>query len=395
MNLIVNISGNYTGGCFQIATSFLYECINFSNNLYYVLLGEKLANELKGKDFPTNFIFYRIPDMPWYKLNTYVSGIVNNLQVDVAFSLFGPPYVHFKRTIHLVGFAQGYYIYPDSPFWSRISWHERLIQYLKKKIHLFYYAKYANAIVSETDDVTNRIKAILGDKKKYYTVSNTCNSYFYNYVKSEVRILPPKKKDEIRLLTVCTYRKHKNIECIPGVIKELKSRGIENIRFVLTIDEYNYHKIFGFNKEFNQYVYNVGYIKGEDLPQLYAECDMLFLPTLIECFSSNYPEAMIMQKCILTSDLDFAHAICKNSALYFNPCDIVDIADKIEQIINDKELENLLRINGLEVFYSNMLTAQERTRAYLNICLELSNSVSKRPQMTSCTKSYKFRPSLL
>ena len=142
-------------------------------------------------------------------------------------------------------------------------------------------------------------------------------------------------------------------------------------------------------------MYNVGYIKGEDLPQLYAECDMLFLPTLIECFSSNYPEAMIMQKCILTSDLDFAHAICKNSALYFNPCDIVDIADKIEQIINDKELENLLRINGLEVFYSNMLTAQERTRAYLNICLELSNSVSKRPQMTSCTKSYKFRPSLL
>ena len=72
-----------------------------------------------------------------------------------------------------------------------------------------------------------------------------------------------------------------------------------------------------------------------------------------------------------------------------------DVNQQIEQIINDKELENLLRINGLEVFYSNMLTAQERTRAYLNICLELSNSVSKRPQMTSCTKSYKFRPSLL
>ena len=165
MKLIINISGNYTVGCFQIATSFLFECINFPNHLYYVLLGDKLMNALDNKCFSSNFIFYRIPNMPWYKLNSYVSGIVNNLQADAAFTLFGPPYVQFKM-IHLVGFAQGYYIYPDSPFWKRLTWHERLIQYLKKKVHLLYYAKFADALVSETNEATNRIKAILGNKKK-------------------------------------------------------------------------------------------------------------------------------------------------------------------------------------------------------------------------------------
>lgn len=371
MKLIINISGNYTGGCFQIATSFLFECINFPNHLYYVLLGDKLMNALDKKCFSSNFIFYRIPNMPWYKLNSYVSGIVNNLQADAAFTLFGPPYVQFKM-IHLVGFAQGYYIYPDSPFWKRLTWHERLIQYLKKKVHLLYYAKFADALVSETNDATNRIKAILGNKKKYYTVSNTCNSFFYNFCKSNRLILPKKLANEIRLLTVCTYRKHKNIECIPRVIKELISRGISNIRFVLTIDDHNYYKIFGSDELLNQYVYNVGLVKAENLPQLYSECDMLFLPTLIECFSANYPEAMIMRKCILTSDLDFAHSICKNAALYFNPNDIIDIVDKIEQIINNKELKKELQEKGIQVFHSNMLTAKERAKAYLDICLELS-----------------------
>ena len=185
-------------------------------------------------------------------------------------------------------------------------------------------------------------------------------------------ILPKKLANEIRLLTVCTYRKHKNIECIPRVIKELISRGISNIRFVLTIDDYNYYKIFGSDELLNQYVYNVGLVKAENLPQLYSECDMLFLPTLIECFSANYPEAMIMRKCILTSDLDFAHSICKNAALYFNPNDIIDIVDKIEQIINNKELKKELQEKGIQVFHSNMLTAKERAKAYLDICLELS-----------------------
>ena len=73
----------------------------------------------------------------------------------------------------------------------------------------------------------------------------------------------------------------------------------------------------------------------ENCPKLYNQADAMFLPTLLETFSASYPEAMKMERPILTSDLDFAKDICGDAALYFNPLDSYDIANKIKTI-NDR-----------------------------------------------------------
>ena len=57
---------------------------------------------------------------------------------------------------------------------------------------------------------------------------------------------------------------------------------------------------------------------------------------------------MKMQKPILTSDLSFAKDICQDSALYFDPLNPKDIAEKIIRLSADKELQNQLIGNGLE-----------------------------------------------
>lgn len=369
MKIIINLSGNYTGGSFQVGFSFLTECRNFNEHEYHVLLGEVFYNEFIQHSFPDNFYFYRIPPLRWYKLNYYVSNIVENIKADVAFSIFGPPYIKFSIP-HLTGFAQGYYIYPESPYWTICPLSERIKQFLKKKIHLFLYQKCSDAIVSETADATERIKGILGNKKRYYTVSNTCNSHFINYKQNLSLLLPERKEQEFRLLTVCTYRLHKNIESIPFVIKELLKRNIQNIRFVLTIDSINFDRIFK-EEKMKQYVYNVGYVNGATLPQLYCECDALYLPTFVECFSANYPEAMAMGKNILTSDFGFAHSVCKDSALYFDPCNYEEISCKIEMIQKDKLLQSRLRENGYRILKQDILSSNERAKRYLEICKEI------------------------
>ncbi len=49
------------------------------------------------------------------------------------------------------------------------------------------------------------------------------------------------------------------------------------------------------------------------------------MPTLLECFSASYLEAMYMKKIIFTSDLPFAHTVCKDAAFYFAPHDVENI----------------------------------------------------------------------
>ena len=44
----------------------------------------------------------------------------------------------------------------------------------------------------------------------------------------------------------------------------------------------------------------VGGVDIRECPSLYEQCDFMFLPTLLECFSASYAEAMKMRRPILT-----------------------------------------------------------------------------------------------
>ena len=72
----------------------------------------------------------------------------------------------------------------------------------------------------------------------------------------------------------------------------------------------------------------------------------MFLPTLLECFSASYPEAMYMKCPILTSNLSFAHSLCGDSAIYFDPLNPKDIAEKILYLAREKEVQNSLIAKG-------------------------------------------------
>ena len=115
---------------------------------------------------------------------------------------------------------------------------------------------------------------------------------------------------------------------------------------------------------------NIGPVKVEDGDSLYQECDAMFLPTLLECFSASYAEAMQTKKPIVTSNMGFAHAVCKDAALYVNPMDADDIAIKIIELYESKELQQDLVTKGvkrLQVFG----TSRNRAKRYLEICNNL------------------------
>src|SRR5690625_1180698 len=103
---------------------------------------------------------------------------------------------------------------------------------------------------------------------------------------------------------------------------------------------------------------------------------MMFMPSLLECFSASYVEAMAMEKPILTSDLPFARAVCKEAAIYFDPMNPVDITDKIQNLIKNPEAQKELIQEGRNIF-KTMITPRERAESFLTICESQVNGISE------------------
>lgn len=369
MKIIFNLSGNLGGGGLQVAISFINECKNNNLNEYHVFIGSNVIEQIDVNDFPNNFQFYHIPSLKKYKINSYLRKIEAVISPNIVFSIFGPSYFR-PKSLHLVGFAQGYYIYPESPFWKTISFKDKIVIWTKKKIHLFCLRNEADAFVCETFDATERLKKIFGTKKKYFTVSNTYNSYFTNPNLDYEFNLPNKEDIEFRFVLISKFYLHKNIQIIPKILDILFTKQIRNIKFVVTIEEDEYNNLFG-SKYINN-VINVGPIPIHQCPSLYSKCDALFFPSTIECFSASYPEAMIMKKPIITSDLGFARSICGNAALYFDPTNINDIIAKILELIDNKPLQSELIENAIKRV-KDFPSAFDRANEYLSICAELIN----------------------
>jgi glycosyltransferase involved in cell wall biosynthesis len=148
------------------------------------------------------------------------------------------------------------------------------------------------------------------------------------------------------------YYPHKNFE----ILFNLADKLIENnIKVHLTLDkniksEAKIIKRIDENS-LNNVLINIGYVSSSNLCEVYQQNDGLFLPTLLESFSTNYIEAFKFGIPIFTSNLDFAKEVCEDAAFYFNPYDASDIINTIMQAfknpiyIQDKVLKgkNILK----------------------------------------------------
>lgn len=372
MRLIINASNNLGGGGLQVALSFINECRHFPENEYHVFAGPNALLQIDKTAFGDNFTFYDIPRMPWYKLGGYLKPLEREIAPDAVFTVFGPSYWR-PKALHVMGYAIPHYIYLESVFLKKMSRSQKMRFNLAKYVQVFFTKRDADVYVTETEDASARFGKIFG-KTAVHTVSNTCGTQYLNPV-PHPRRLPDKTAGEIRLLTVSMYYAHKNLEIIPRVIDRLWDKGIRNVRFVLTLKNENYEQVIP--AKYREYVYNTGPVPGAECPSLYAECDIMFLPTFLECFSASYPEAMVMEKPILTSDLGFARSICKDAAIYFNPEDAAQIADAIISLTQDRTQYNKLQHAGRERFAA-FPDAVQRARSYLSI---LENAITANAEL--------------
>ena len=337
MVILINGSNLTKGGGLQVAHSFIMEIKNNTQHKFYVVVSKPLSELLDLDGFPSNFDFFVYSIKPNLiqivtGIDRFLDGIEKKFRPDVVFSIFAPSYWK-PRSKHISGFAKPQYIYKDSPFFRRQSKWARFTLKLKEYFQIRNINLCCDELIAETSDVTRRLKDIF-PKKKLYTVTNFYHQIYDREELWEKSItLPPFKG--FTLLTISANYPHKNLNIIKEVILHLdKNYPSFNFRFVVTIDsrELNIRK-----KSISKKIVFLGKVAVSQCPNLYRQADFMFLPTLLECFSASYPEAMKMQKPILTSNIAFAKGLCGPAAKYFNPECPSNIAEAIIELVEDKE----------------------------------------------------------
>ena len=295
----------------------------------------------------------------------YLDSLVIEYNVDRVLTVFGPSRWR-PQVPHLSGFALPQLIFPESPFFQRMRWNERIRWSIWGMVRKWSLSRSADAFWTENEFVSEKLKSLVNNKE-VYTVTNYYNQVFDKPELWNRKILLP-HFDGITCLSVSSPTNHKNFGIIEEVIRcfRLYYPGFK-VRFVLTFSPNDWPM----DREIVDSLIYLGKIEVSECPNLYMQSDIMFMPSLLECFTATYPEAMRMEVPIVTTDLIFARGLCGDAACYYNSTDGKSAADAIYRVATDKEYARRLVENGKRKLleYDNY---DDRVNKLINILLKVS-----------------------
>lgn len=342
MVFLVNCSNLKQGGGLQVADSFCRELNRFSQHRFIVVLSSSFTDtRLAIQEYPNVIVFnYDVRNT----IKTIILGrdpflddLVSSNKVSVVLTVFGPSRWR-PNCKHLCGFARAQLLL-NNPL-RKIT---RLKQRLEYCIWEWGFKKSSDTFYTENRYISEKLPQLLGNVT-VFTVTNYYNQIFDQPDHWKTRSIP--SFSGTTLLTLSSPYSHKNLEISADITRILVRQhpGFQ-FRFVFSIDRQHFDAdIDGIEEHF---VF-LGTVEIAECPSLYMQCDIAFQPSVMECFTATYPEAMRMERPIVTTDLEFAHGLCGDAACYYCATDAKSAADVIFKVATDKELVSRLVAKGRE-----------------------------------------------
>ena len=147
---------------------------------------------------------------------------------------------------------------------------------------------------------------------------------------------------------------HKNLDVlIDGFLLYLDNSGDKITKLVLAGEnDYFYERLkrqkSGPISKYPDRIVFSGFIEENNLPALYQKASAYVFPSLCEGFGLPPLEAMACGAPVISSDETALPEILGDAALYFNPRDPEDLAQKIKIILEDKNLRDKLINKGYD-----------------------------------------------
>jgi len=139
------------------------------------------------------------------------------------------------------------------------------------------------------------------------------------------------------ILFVGTLQPRKNIAKLIEAFAEIKDKQIKLV--IVGKKGWLWEEILESPKKYNvaERVKFLDFVGDEDLPSLYKNATCFILPSLYEGFGLPVLEAMKYGCPVLISDVSSLPEVGGDAAVYFDPTNADDIAQKIDQVISDEK----------------------------------------------------------
>lgn len=223
-------------------------------------------------------------------------------------------------------------------FWIKMLGYRFLFWYSNKK---------SKAIIT----ISNYVKDDL-EKNYKFTKGKTTNTYCASEPPLKVAAQVPKFIDGKTpfLLYVGTAFPHKNLSALVDALPIILVTN-PDIKLVLVgKKEQYYDKLDSYlaGLSFKDHIITTGFVSDEILMWLYQNCAAYVFPSFSEGFGLPGLEAMAHGAPVVSSNATCLPEVYGNAALYFDPNNVQDLAQKVKLVLNDPVVRKKLVADGYE-----------------------------------------------
>ena len=319
-----------------------------NNNQYYILLRKENWNDYQ----PNNKNFKKVlADYRWYTINEQVMMpvIMKRLGIDLMhFTHFNVPFFYkgkFIVTIHDLILTKyptqrattlGPIIYKIKHF----GYQTIIKSAIKRAKAVIAVSKYTKEEIEEHFSVVS---------KKIFVTHEGVDPLVIDKQDSQ-KVLQKYKIDKPYIVYVGNVYPHKNIE---GLINayQIILRDHPDLKVVLVgKHDYFFQQIKDLVEEKNleNNIIFTGFVDDIDLPHIYKQARLYCFPSFCEGFGLPALEALYSGIPVVASDNSCLPEVLGKAAVYFNPNNITEMANKIKYVLENNEVSTEIIRRGYE-----------------------------------------------
>jgi glycosyltransferase involved in cell wall biosynthesis len=284
---------------------------------------------------------YIWPNARWISLPTSLPYLLLKSEIQVLHATFIPPPISPKRYVFTMH-CSSHFVHPEF-YDARILW--RLNKFLdlgmRKASQIMCVSEHVRELVSERYGVKkDRLPVVYhGVDERFRPIERklACEKIKSYGIESPFLLYVGKltaRKNIVRILEAYHRFRNEDSKDLKLVLvgkRTWKAEGIEE-----TIERL----------DLKDSIIELGYVRHEDLPCLYAAAELFLFPSLWEGFGIPVIEAMACGTPVITSNNSCLPEVAGGAALLVNPYSVDDIADGIKTVLDDSAYRETLRNAG-------------------------------------------------
>jgi len=327
--ILFNCTTNIKGGTVQNSANFIISTLNNdTSNQYFYLVSSAVYKIIEKYNIPNDkLIVYSVSPSKSILSRFKIKRCANKINPDIIFTMAGPAYINFNQ-LHFMGCSNPYILFASA---KDIFFGRNIVSFIARYIHTQYqkfYIRKADYFLFQTEKTKRDFMKKIGHDKAFVIP----NAVGFNFEEVSIKKSRIYSSGNDVLHVLCPFEKypHKGFHIIPVLLHYLERRNFK-IHFIVTISDCNGisdSQIDLFNIQ-NTGISYIGQQKYFDMPDLYINSDIVFMPSVLEVFSSVCTESLYFKKPLVTSDNEFNSDIVEKYAFYCDPYSIESCASAI------------------------------------------------------------------